>query len=215
MTVGQRIIQARTTRGLSRSDLCTRANIKYPTLAGIENGDQKDSTMLLELAKVLEVHPEWLKSGKGPRDVVKQPERSDWMDILAYKQAASMGDGAVPDEYAETHALKFRAESLSRKRLRSDRLGVCYGKGDSMLPRIHSGDAILFDMGDTKPKDDALFVISYDGDLLAKKLTEIGGRWHIESLNKDDPKWRKPRPIDEFKQFQIHGRVRWIGSWED
>lgn len=143
------------------------------------------------------------------------PDDEDWPDVLAYKQAASLGDGAVPDEYAETHKLKFRADSLRRKRLDPERLGVVYGRGDSMLPRIRSGDAIMFDMRRTDPVDGALFVVSYDGGLMAKQLVQLGGRWFIESLNKDDPKWRKPQPIDEHRGFAIHGRVVWIGSWED
>ena len=92
---------------------------------------------------------------------------------------------------------------------------MVYGRGDSMLPRIRSGDAILFDTGDTAPADGSLFVVSYDGGLMAKRLVNLGGRWFIESLNRDDPKWRKPTPIDDHKGFQIHGRVRWVGSWED
>lgn len=84
-----------------------------------------------------------------------------------------------------------------------------------MLPRIRSGDAILFDRGDKEPRDGCLYVITYGNDLLAKKLVNLGGRWFIESLNKDDPKWAKPQLVDEVKHFEIHGRVRWIGSWED
>lgn len=140
---------------------------------------------------------------------------AEWPPILAFKQAASLGPGAVPDEYADTHKLKFRADSLRRKHLRPDRLGVVYGKGDSMLPRIRSGDAILFDMSDAEPKDGALYVVSYKGDLLAKRLSLLGGRWFIESLNQNARDYRKPQPIDEFEHFKIHGRVRWIGSWED
>lgn len=213
-TLGSRLVHARRERRISRAELARRAGIPYPTLAGIENEDQSETTKLLELAQALTVRPEWLRTGKGPMDAATT-EESDWSDILAYKQAASLGDGAEPDEYAEAHKLKFRADSLQRKRLRPDRLGVVYGKGDSMLPRIKSGDAILFDRNDTDPKDGGLYVITYGRDLMAKQLVELGGRWFIQSLNRDDPKWRKPEPIDEHKGFVIHGRVRWIGSWED
>jgi hypothetical protein len=50
---------------------------------------------------------------------------------------------------------------------------------------------------------------------MAKRLVELGGRWFIASDNTDDPKWKKPVAVDETNQFAIHGRVRWIGSWED
>ncbi len=214
MSVGQRITEARKARdNMSRKELAALSGVPYPTLAGIENGDQSSSTALPALAKALKVNALWLATGRGPRDATEDDDA--WPDVMAHKVAASLGDGAVPDEWAEAHKLKFRAESLARKRLRPASLAVCYGRGDSMLPRIRSGDAILFDRSDTKPKDGALFVLSYDGGLYAKRLIEIGGKWFIESLNKDDPKWRKPEPIDESKPINIHGRVRWIGSWED
>ena len=41
--------------------------------------------------------------------------------------------------------------------------------GDSMEPRIHSGDASLFDTSDTRPRDGALFVIMVDGGGAAKE----------------------------------------------
>lgn len=215
MTIGARIREARKAKGISRPALARTSGIPYPTLAGIENGDQGSSTQLDVIADALDVRVEWLRTGQGRMAKERHAADDQWPDILAYRQAASLGDGAVPDEYAETHSLKFRADSLRRKHLRPDRLGVVYGRGDSMLPRIKSGDAILFDTNDTEPRDGYLYVVTYGGHLMAKQLSLLGGRWFIESLNKDDPKWRKPEPVDEHKGLQIHGRVRWIGSWED
>jgi len=48
--------------------LAAAADIPYPTLAGIENGDQNGSTRLPSLALALQVRPEWLETGKGPMD---------------------------------------------------------------------------------------------------------------------------------------------------
>jgi phage repressor protein C with HTH and peptisase S24 domain len=214
--IGKRIKEARKVRSVSRPQLSAATGIPYPTLAGIENGDQGSTTQLDVIANALQVRVEWLRTGRGQMDAgAPGVDSEDWPDIRAYRQAAALGDGAVVDEYAETHALKFRAQSLQRKRLNPERLGVVYGRGESMLPRIKSGDAIMFDTSDTEPRDGHLYVVSYGGTLLAKQLSLLGGRWFIESLNKDDPKWRKPEPIDEHKGFKIHGRVRWIGSWED
>lgn len=213
--LGDRIKEARKARDMSRQALAAATRIPYSTLADLENDRQKSSTELHRIASALGVRIEWLADGTGPRDLPAPELDDDWTDVLGYRQAAALGDGSIPDEYAETHKLRFRADSLRRKRLRPDALGVCYGRGDSMLPRIKSGDAILFDRSDTAPADGALFVVSYDGALLAKRLVSLGGRWFMESLNRDDPKWRKPLPIDEHKSFTIHGRVRWIGSWED
>lgn len=190
----------------------------YDLVNGRTNPAKARAATINGICRALRIRKEWLETGRGAMDDTSTtPSNSDedWGDILAYRQAAALGDGAVPDDYAETYKLKFRADSLRRKKLNPEKLGVVYGKGDSMLPRIHNGDAIMFDMRRTDPEDGALFVVSYDGALMAKQLVQLGGRWFIDSLNKDDPKWRKPVPIDEHRGFAIHGRVVWIGSWED
>lgn len=165
--------------------------------------------------------------GCDPRDIRKDlPEQTvtshktdtddpEWPNIIGVRVAAALGEGVEPDEYAETHKLKFRAESLARKKLDPAQLAVVYGKGESMYPTIKDGDAILFDRRDTEPRDGKLYVVTYDRGLCAKRLTQLGGRWFLESDNRNDAKWHKPVLIDEVKGFEIHGRVRWIGSWED
>jgi phage repressor protein C with HTH and peptisase S24 domain len=217
-TLAKRLEKALAARERSPAWLIQVTNKSKQTIYNILDGTTKADKIswgtAAQICLALRIDQDWLRTGRGTMDG-KPSNDSDWNDIAAYRQAAALGEGAVPDEYAETHALKFRADSLRRKRLRAEALGVVYGKGDSMEPRIQSGDAILFDRADKDPKDGALYVVTYDGDLFAKRLVFMGNRWWVDSLNKDDPKWRKPRPIDEVKQFEIHGRVRWIGSWED
>lgn len=223
MTIGERIKQARSLRGMSRPQLAEAAKIKYPTLAGIENNDQTGTTQLPQLAEALGVTVRWLQTGKGPRDAADAvPAESDWADIQGYAQALGLGGGPEAQEYAETHKLKFRADSLARKRLRPNALAVMYGKGDSMEPRIHAGDAVLFDTTDTRPRDGHLYVVMVDGGGAAKeyqvKRCEI-----IEDLvffKSDNPRgdhnWKKPKRMDSPRHpIEIIGRVRWIGSWEE
>lgn len=144
-----------------------------------------------------------------------------WDNVMAYAQAAGLGDGIEAAEYAETHKLKFRRDSLRRKRLDPESLAVVYGRGDSMLPRIHSGDAILFDRSDVKPADEALFVILVPGvnagEYSVKRCRLFGDDVYFDALNpQGDHQWRKPRKMTDPKApIEIIGRVRWIGSWED
>lgn len=148
-------------------------------------------------------------------DELQTPADIGWADVKGVSQSAALGAGTVPDDYAETHKLKFRAESLRRKKLRPENLGVIYGRGESMMPTIEDGDAILFDQSDTKPRDEGLYVISYDGQLMAKRLIQLGGKWFIDSDNKTDPQWKRPVPVDETRDFVIHGRVKWLAGWVD
>ena len=146
----------------------------------------------------------------------------DWPGVKGYSVAAGLGSsGSEAIEYAETHKLKFKSSSLYRKRLKADNLAIFYGKGDSMLPRIHDGDAIMFDLSDTRPRNKALYVIQVHGNANAeyqvKRALVIGGSVYFTADNEHgDHYWKEPRAKDDEKHpIDILGRVRWIGSWED
>lgn len=218
-TLGDRLKKLRSDHGHTQQQVADLAGVTKQAISKIERVGLVDSsgTTLEPIARHYNVNIRWLVTGDGPKERAHQADSvdTDWSDIVGVRQAAALGDGAVADEYAETHKLKFRADSLRRKKLRPDKLAVIYGKGDSMFPTIKDGDAILVDTSDRTPRDGKLYVITYNGDLLAKRLVELGGRWFIESDNRTDPKWHKPQPLDGTKGIEIHGRVRWIGSWED
>lgn len=209
------VVDAIKAQGLTQVAICDELDVTPQAMTGWLKTGNIENRNAVKLATMGGFSPTFLIFDRA----ANSDETDGWSDILAVKTAAALGDGAVPDEYAETHKLKFRAESLRRKGLHHRKLCVVYGRGESMLPRIRPGDAILFDTGDTAPKDETLFVVSYasrdEGGLVVKQLLDIGGKWHLQGLNPDDPKWRKPRPIDDQRDFKIHGRVRWIGSWED
>lgn len=77
MTVGSRIIQSRKALNWTRPELAQRAGVPYPTLAGLENGDQSSSAHLPILAATLGVDALWLSSGKSPKgSPSQQPSHS-------------------------------------------------------------------------------------------------------------------------------------------
>jgi transcriptional regulator with XRE-family HTH domain len=69
MKIGQRIRAERESRDpvITRKRLAELSGVPYPTLAGIENGDQDSSTQLPAIAAALGVVPAWLQTGKGPK----------------------------------------------------------------------------------------------------------------------------------------------------
>lgn len=67
MSIGTRIREEREAQKIKRPELAKRAGIPYPTLAGIENGDQTTSTKIHAIAEALGVKPRWLETGEGPK----------------------------------------------------------------------------------------------------------------------------------------------------
>ena len=213
-TIGDRIRAEREAQGITRPDLARSAGISPTTLSDLELGRSKSTTALHKIAVRLGVSVNWLETGRGNRRE-ELGEDLDAVGIPAYAHHLALGDGASAEDFSETHRLMFRRTSLRKKGLHNRPLEVYYGRGDSMEPRIKDGDALMVDRSDVEPRDDTIFVLESEEGAVAKRLSEIGGRWFVVSDNKQDPKWRKPVALDGKKPFKIVGRVRWIGSWED
>lgn len=215
MTIGDRIKQARQLKGMTRPQLVEASGVKYPTLAGIENNDQAATTQLPAIAEALGVSIRWLQTGKGSTDPNAQSDE-DWRDVTGYVQHVGAGAGTEAQEYADTHSLKFKATSLRRKGLLNRRLAVYYAKGDSMEPRIHSGDAVMFDQDDTEPVHHGIYVVRWRGEEYVKRAKVIDDLVLFESDNPfGDHVWGKPKRMDNPREpITVVGRVRWIGSWE-
>lgn len=224
-TMGERLQRAMSLRGfgvmdLVRAKVMSRANV-YLILNGTTQPDKIREDTVDKLCRFLQINRAWLLHGKGPIEGDNRESRGDdWADVQGFAQAVGLGSGPEAQEYAETHRLKFRADSLARKRLNPARLAVMYGSGESMEPRILAGDAILFDTSDTRPRDGHLYVILAPGaggrEYQVKRCEILDDAVYFRADNpQGDHNWRKPRRMDNKRSpIQIVGRVRWIGSWE-
>lgn len=219
-TMGERLAAALRLRGMTPPDLIKQTGLSkagvYFILDGTTRPDKVRSDTVTRICRVLGISRDWLQYGRGPIDAVETSE-PDWSDVAGYAQAAGLGTGAEANEYAETHKLKFKATSLRRKGLNADKLAVFYGKGDSMLPRIQDGDAILFDTSDTKPRDGTIYVIQWRGEYYAKRAMVLDDVVYFTTDNPNgDHSWNKPKRMDAKREpITVIGRVRWVGSWED
>lgn len=221
MSMGTRLQEALDVRGRSASEVIKACELSkgavYNILNDVTKPEKVRADTVGKICAYLRISRDWLVWGKGGMDLSDRPlaDEHAWANIRDMKLAAALGDGTTPDDYAETSKLKFRRDSLHRKKLKPESLIVIYGSGDSMHPTIKNGDAILVDTSDKVPKDGKLFVITYDGLLIAKRLMELDGAWYAKSDNDADPKWRKPRKLDPSRGIEIAGRIRWVAGWVD
>ena len=66
-TLRERLISAREAKNFSQQDLATLAKCGQTTIASIENGRNKSSSVLPRVADILGVRLTWLIEGKGER----------------------------------------------------------------------------------------------------------------------------------------------------
>jgi phage repressor protein C with HTH and peptisase S24 domain len=197
-----------------------RLNIGAQTLNNWESrGISRDGALTAQA--IYGADANWLLGDDSVPGVRGGPVKdAEWNDIRGYAMAVGLGHGREAVEYEETHNLKFRADSLARKRLRPDKLAVLYGKGDSMLPRIREGDAVMFDTSDTKPSDGDLFVIAMEGsgntEYNVKRCEIVDDMVFFRADNPSgDHNWRSAKAMGNKRHpISIIGKVRWIGSWE-
>lgn len=141
--------------------------------------------------------------------------------VQALAAAVGLSDGEEANDYATTHGLKFRTDSLRKKGLLGADLAVLYGKGDSMAPVIETGDAVLFNKDDREQiRHEGLYVVQLPGtnhhDLITVKQAElIGDIVTFRALNpQGDHHWRKPRlKNDPRNPIAVVGKVCWVGKW--
>ncbi|MFM9867072.1 helix-turn-helix domain-containing protein [Achromobacter xylosoxidans] len=62
-----RLAEARTESGMSQAQLAKAVGAGQSTIASIENGRNKGSSLFLDLARALNVNVEWLMDGVGPK----------------------------------------------------------------------------------------------------------------------------------------------------
>lgn len=215
--LGDAVAEAIRRKGVAKTAVADHFGIRGPSIYDWIKHGRVGKQHLNELVAYFSdvVGPEhW---GLKPGGLAAPASNDDaWTDVTAYAHAAGMGTGPEAQEWAETHGLKFRRDSLQRKRLKASTLRVMYGDGDSMEPTIRPGDAILFDLADTTPRHRSIYVLLVPGaggeEYVVKRAILSKGSVSFASDNPDgDHSWREPRPLGPG--MKIVGRVRWTGGW--
>lgn len=138
------------------------------------------------------------------------------VEVPVLSARAAAGHGAVTED-AVIGSLTFKRRSLARKGIDAKTAQAIYVDGDSMVPRLHDGDTVVYDTQDRSIRDGKIYIILWRDEAQVKRLhRELDGRIRIESDHKQDPEFREPRWARPGEPgFDVLGRVRWIGSWED
>ncbi len=149
-----------------------------------------------------------------PADVLPAGDAAndDYVQIPLFDVKFAAGLGTFAYEADPRSKLAFRKSFLRTERVRTKNAIVVYAKGDSMEPVIPDGAALLIDRGARELEDGAngkVFGFRLDGELLVKRLERLDdGSICAHSFNKA----YEPIHLDGSKDFEIIGRVVWMGT---
>jgi phage repressor protein C with HTH and peptisase S24 domain len=164
---------------------------------------------------------DWLLMGEGPKyreekekkegPVYNKVKEKGYTLVPQYDVQVSTGGGACVHSEQIVDHLAFKTAWIKKDmNLDPEKLSLITVIGDSMEPTVREGDLLLIDLRQTQVTDDAIYVLSLDGRLLAKRLQlAVDGTIYIRS---DNPVYKELTVSkDNTEDLHVIGRVIWIG----
>lgn len=184
-TLAERVRAARQAAGLSQMELAQRVGIKQPSLAAIEAGETKRPRFLMDLARALNVAPEWLERGDPMPTPGSQPDTPilGARDLPVYA-AAEGGVGEVILTYDAIEWVQRPAPLMG-----VPGAFAMYVVGESMLPVYRPGDILLIHPARPPRADDDVLVVLADRQgqgfrALVKRLRRMAAdQIHLHQFN--------------------------------
>lgn len=238
MSIGTRIRTQRAALSLSQADLAQAVGVRQQTIGDLERGKSRGTKHLIALARALNVTPEWLESGKGPKEIAPAPSEApitvvaggmrqkrlgregavvevggeSYAAIPRYDMQASAGHGReAPGTAVVLHHHLFRLQWL--RRVTSAPVAKLFAlevNGDSMEVTLRSGDIVLVDQTQNQPsRKDGMYVLNQDGELKVKRVSAHPVTGRL-TIRSDNPAYEPFADIDP-DDIIVVGRVVWIG----
>lgn len=132
-----------------------------------------------------------------------------WIPVLS-EVMASAGSGYLAPNEQITDFAAFHEGWLRSIGVRPEGAQMLYVKGDSMEPTLRDGDVLLVDTTIDHVRDNAIYVVVYNGNILVKRINLM--RDGAVTLQSDNTRHTPETvPANEVEQLNIAGRVMWFG----
>ncbi|MDR8787929.1 HTH-type transcriptional regulator PrtR [Burkholderia multivorans] len=209
MELSEWVLFARTSKNLTQQQLGEALSVSKANVSAWEKGRHDPSwTQILKIRQITGV----------PLPVDDRPaadyEEGDFAMLRRLDVKASQGKGKLVFSEEERGRLAFRRDFLQREGVKVEYAVLIYGDGKSMEPTIPDGAILLVDTAQQELRNNKIFAIKLDGEILVKRLRrEIGGGILVVSDNPD--KHNFPDILvtpDKEDHISIIGRTFWMGA---
>lgn len=231
MTLSERLKNAMHDAGYTQAALAEKAGMTQAGIQKLTSGKAKSSTKLVDIARALNVDPEWLANGGGtlrmlPAKRDSLPDERDWGRAAQWDRTTPLDDdevevpllndielacgtGSYNEEDFNGFKLRFSKSTL-RKVGATGETVICFPvRGNSMEPAIQDGSTVAINISDKKIVDGKVYAINQDGWKRLKVLYRAGAnRLSIRSFNKAE----FPDEEADMDSVEIIGRMFWSAS---
>ena len=186
--------------------------ISKSTIGNYERGDRvPDADMLNRYRAASGVSGDWLISGEGEMfpaaAVIVKSDEMSFIRLPTYPDVrASAGPGAITTLEQADGVMSFDPRFLRDQGATPEKCTVIWAHGDSMVPTIPDGSALIVDHSQTEVKNGSIMVIGVGEDLLVKRVRRrLDGLIDLISDNAAyQPETLGP---DALQQLRVIGRV--------
>jgi phage repressor protein C with HTH and peptisase S24 domain len=196
----KRLTQAREAKGIKKSAFAKMVDVSAPTVTDWENGNTRmiEGANLMKVCSTLNVTPEWLLHGvesitelfPGAMRVVAHDD-SERIEteyripmVQLRLQAGHTGYKTEPDTL-DGGTMGISKRWADAKEYNPSRLIAIRVKGESMEPTLYENDVVVINLDETKPVDNGVFAVNYDGEAVVKRMSRDLGQWWLMSDNSD------------------------------
>lgn len=198
MSLADRLTLAMRIKGVSQATLGEGVGVSQTTIWKLMNGKTSSNRKLYEIADYLKINLNWLVSGDGEMENSQPKNEIEYIGnikegTIIVKGEAIMGtDGAFQMDKDFNGRLKFHSDDPHAFALKV--------KGDSMFPRINSGEFVVIEPNIVPCSGDEVLVRTKDGRNMIKKLEfHRDCVYRFTSINQDHP----PITLDENQVDKI------------
>lgn len=221
-TYGERVRERREEIGMTQAQLARAIGAKFPSTIGNIENRSGESRFTIELAKALNVRPEWLKTGKEPKEldqfgpaietplrpvvVVESPEdiKHEIIEVPRYTLKASAGTGQPVLEIDREGTPNYCRAGWARENgYKPDQLFSMRMCGTSMLPTIPDGASLIVHR-QQEVEPGRVHIICRDGECFVKRLyKQMDGSLLIHSDNEKVYKDILLQPGDPLELYVV------------
>ena len=192
MSLADRLTLAMRIKGISQAALGEGVGVSQTTIWKLMNGKTSTNRKLYEIADFMKVNLDWLISGDGEMENNHQKNEIEYIgnikegSIIVKGEAIMKTDGAFQMNEDFNGRLKFHSDDPNAFALKI--------KGDSMFPRINSGEFVVIEPNIIPSSGDEVLVRTKDGSNMIKKLEFYRDcTYRFTSINQNHP----PITLDE------------------